>query len=237
MASETIVLIIIIVLLLVCIILEAKKLARYKKRNFEITKSLFGILQAERQEIAVSGMHVYLLTSCFYDYLPLNLKLKINNEELKYGALLHDIGKLAIPKEILNKAGKLEKKEMILVRSHTDKSEMMLSDIDGLEKVAKWVKYHHERIDGKGYYKLKGDEIPLEARIIAITDTYSSIIMGRSYKPTGTREDAMTILRMDAGTQFDEELIGYFSHIPADRLNEAGVQVHNMMSRYLDMNA
>lgn len=237
MAVETVILIIIIMLMVIAFVIGAKRTTKYKKRTFEITKSLFGILQADRPEIAASGMHVYLLTSCFYDYLPISLKLKINDEELKYGALLHDIGKLAVPKEILNKAGKLDKKEMILVRSHTDKSEMMLSDIDGLENVAKWVKYHHERMDGKGYYKLKGDQIPLEARIIAITDTYSSIIMGGSFRPSGTREDALTILRMDAGTQFDEELIGYFSHIPSNRLNEAGEEVDKMMTRYLDMNA
>ena len=227
--------VIIIILLIVFQIFTIRRVAGYKRRTFEIARALFGLLQAERPEIAASGIHVYLLTACFFDYLPINLKLKINDEELKYGALLHDIGKLAVPEEILNKAGKLEKKEMLLVRSHTDKSEMMLSGIGGLENVAKWVKYHHERIDGKGYYSLKGDQIPLEARIIAIADTYSSIILGGSYKPTGTTEDALTVLRMDSGTQFDEELVDYFSHIPANRLNEAEEELDKIMRKVTDI--
>ena len=235
MSALMIVLVIIIILLIIFQVFTVRRMAGYKKRTFEIVRSLFGLLQAERPELAAGGIHVYLLTSCFYDYLPINLKLKINDEELKYGALLHDIGKLAVPEEILKKPGKLEKKEMLLVRSHTDRSEMMLSGIKGLENVAKWVKYHHERIDGKGYYSLKGDQIPLEARIIAITDAYSSIILGGSYKPTGIREDALTVLRMDAGTQFDEELVGYFSHIPANRLSEAEAELDKIMRKASDI--
>ncbi|MBR1877157.1 MAG: HD domain-containing protein [Lachnospiraceae bacterium] len=232
MTPETIIIIILAVLLAALVIYGLIRSRKNKDHNFEITRSLFAILLSDRPHIAASGMHVFLLTECFYDYLPFFWKLKINEDDLKYGALLRDVGKLAVPDEILNKAGKLEKKEMLLVRSHTDRTEKMLSQIEGLQNVAKWIKYHHERIDGKGYYKLKGNEIPVEARIIAITDTYSSIIMGGSYKPTGTREDALAILKMDAGTQFDEELIGYFSHIPAARLNEAGQEVERIMSRY-----
>ena len=81
-----------------------------------------------------------------------------------------------------------------------------------------WILYHHERIDGHGYYSCPGDKIPLPARIISIADTYSAITMRRSYKAPKTHEDALQIIKEVAGTQLDAELVKYFLTIPKERL-------------------
>lgn len=197
--------------------------------SFDIAKSLFTILEYERPEISLSGIHVLLLTECFYEQLPLVYRVKLDFDLLKYGALLHDIGKICIPKEILNKPGKLKKEEMELVKSHAKISAEILKSISGLESLSRWIQYHHERMDGKGYYHLKGKEIPLEAQIIAITDAYSSILMASSFKPSRTHEDAVSILKMGAGTQFNDYLIKIFCKIPSNRLKAATEQAAQNM--------
>ncbi|MBR1741488.1 MAG: HD domain-containing protein [Lachnospiraceae bacterium] len=202
-----------------------------RKITFDITKSLFSILEYDRPEISLSGIHVLLLTECFYRQLPFAYRIKINHKQLRYGALLHDIGKIGIPKEILNKPGKLEKEEMELVKNHAKISAEILGSIYGLEALASWIQYHHERFDGKGYYHLKGKEIPLEAQMIAITDTYSAIIMESSYKPARTHEDAISVLKLAAGTQFNHELIRIFCQIPSVRLDAATEEAAKLMEK------
>lgn len=201
------------------------------QKIFDITKLLFSILKYDRPEISLSGIHVLLLTECFYRQLPLGLRLRINHEQLRYGALLHDIGKIAIPKEILNKPGKLKKEEMDLVRGHAKKSAEILGGIPGLEPLSEWIQYHHERFDGKGYYHLKGRNIPLEAQLIAITDTYSAVVMENFYKPSRTHEDAVSVLRLAAGTQFDRSLIEIFCQIPSVQLNDATAEAARLMEQ------
>lgn len=191
------------------------------KINFEIIKSLFAIMGYKRQEISFSGLHVLFITECFYEHMPFSMRRHLNYKQLKYGALLHDIGKISISEDVLNKAGKLSGEEMELVRGHAGISAEILSSIQGMESVSKWIQYHHERMDGKGYYHLKGKEIPFEARVIAITDAYASIIMASAFKPSRTHEDAVSILNMEAGTQFDEEMIRVFCKIPSGALGKA----------------
>lgn len=81
-----------------------------------------------------------------------------------------------------------------------------------------WINFHHERVDGEGYYGVTDHNIPLPAKIIAIVDTYSAIRMKRSYKDRKTHEEAMRIIREVAGTQLDAELVEYFCTIPQEEL-------------------
>jgi HD-GYP domain-containing protein (c-di-GMP phosphodiesterase class II) len=90
----------------------------------------------------------------------------------------------------------------------------MLLPIKSFETIIPWIKYHHERIDGGGYYGLKGKEIPIEARIICVADSYSAITMKRAYKDAKTYEDGVAILRDCAGTQFDTQIVDIFLSIP-----------------------
>ena len=88
------------------------------------------------------------------------------------------------------------------------------------DMILDWILYHHERIDGNGYYKVKEEDIPIPARIIAIADTYSAITMRRSYKQPRTHEDAVKIISEVAGTQLDEDLVTIFLTIPREELEK-----------------
>lgn len=131
--------------------------------------------------------------------------------ELRTAGLLHDIGKIAIDESILNKQGALTKEEWEAVRRHPETGWRILGSVGELGEMANYVLAHHERIDGTGYpRRLRGDDIPLEARIIAIADAYDAMTAARTYRePIGDKEAAMELKRC-AGSQFDEDLARLF---------------------------
>ncbi len=136
----------------------------------------------------------------------------------RIGALLHDVGKLVIPEAVLNKPGKLTDDEWSLMRSHTAAGVEMLAGIDFPWDVRPIVRSHHERWDGRGYPDgLAGEEIPLVARILCIADVYDALTSVRSYKRAMSHDDAMSILRGDAGTAFDPTVFAYFERIADGR--------------------
>ena len=143
-----------------------------------------------------------------------NLSLEVAREmgldahgrrNVEFAALLHDVGKLAIDKEIINKQGPLSSEEWALMRLHTVTGEQMLHKIGGLfDEVARIVRATHERWDGKGYPDgLAGVAIPLEARIVSCCDAFDAMTTDRSYRPAMTTGEALDELRANAGTQFD----------------------------------
>lgn len=135
----------------------------------------------------------------------------------RIGALLHDVGKLVIPPEVLNKPGKLNDEEWALMKSHTTAGAEMLNDIDFPWDVRPMVESHHERWDGKGYpHGLAGEEIPLIARILTIADVYDALTSVRSYKRAWTHQETMDILRKDIGTVFDPAVFAWFESVAAD---------------------
>jgi HD domain len=125
--------------------------------------------------------------------------------DLEFGSLLHDIGKLKVPDEILNKPGKLTPAEWEVIKRHPEDGQRMLDRIGGvLADVGLTVRAHHERWDGGGYPDgLAGETIPLNARIITACDSYSAMTTNRSYRAAMPREEALAELRRCAGTQFD----------------------------------
>lgn len=133
-------------------------------------------------------------------------------------APMHDLGKIAIPDTVLRKPGKLTAEEYETVKLHTTKSEeMIVSILTGIEdehllNTAKNIaKYHHERVDGTGYpEKLKGKQIPLEARIMAIADVYDALVSERCYKAAVSFDEAFDTIENSMGTQFDADLNPYF---------------------------
>ena len=130
---------------------------------------------------------------------------------IETGSLLHDIGKLAIDDYILNKPGKLTKQEFEKMKLHSAAGDEILQQIQFPFPVAKVVRYHHERWDGYGYPDgLKGEAIPLGARILAIVDAYDAIRSSRPYKSSFGREDAVELLRSQSGTLYDPNLINLF---------------------------
>jgi putative nucleotidyltransferase with HDIG domain len=134
---------------------------------------------------------------------------------LEFGALLHDVGKLAIPKEIINKPGKLEPQEWQLIKTHTVEGQKMLDRVGGfMRSVGLIVRAHHERWDGGGYPDgLAGAEIPLEARIIACCDSWNAMRTDRPYRKALAHEVAVAELLANSGKQFDPHIVEVFSKV------------------------
>jgi putative nucleotidyltransferase with HDIG domain len=131
------------------------------------------------------------------------------------GAFLHDIGKLAIPDDILKKPGKLTAEEMAEMKEHCYKGYKIVSRIPFLTEAAEIVYSHQEHFDGHGYPRgLKGDEIPLGARIFAIADTLDAMTVDRRYRPAQSFEAARKEIELWSGRQFDPEIVKVFREMP-----------------------
>ena len=132
----------------------------------------------------------------------------------RIGALLHDVGKLMIPAEVLNKAGKLSDEEWTLIRQHPSAGVELLADIEFPWDVRPIVESHHERWDGRGYpHGLVAEAIPLTARVLCIADVYDALTSVRSYKQAFTHDEAIEIMRGDVGSAFDPALFAAFEEI------------------------
>jgi HD-GYP domain-containing protein (c-di-GMP phosphodiesterase class II) len=129
--------------------------------------------------------------------------------DLEFGALLHDVGKIAVPNEIINKPGKLTAEEWEVMKRHTIEGQRMLEEVGGvLARVGVIVRASHEDYDGTGYPDgLAGDAIPIEARICSACDAFSAMTTDRSYRPAMPLQDALAELRRCAGTQFDPNVV------------------------------
>jgi HD-GYP domain-containing protein (c-di-GMP phosphodiesterase class II) len=130
----------------------------------------------------------------------------------RLAALLHDLGKAGISKRILNKPGKLTEDEFAEIKEHPPLGSMMIiSEIEALQQVVPIVRHHHERFDGKGYPDgLAGQDIPLEARILAVVDAFDAMTHERAYRKALGREEALAELKRGAGTQFDPAVVEAF---------------------------
>jgi putative nucleotidyltransferase with HDIG domain len=127
----------------------------------------------------------------------------------EFGALLHDVGKVAIPNEIINKPGPLDDDEWAIMKTHTIEGQRMLERVGGLlARVGVVVRASHERYDGGGYPDgLAGEQIPLAARIVSACDAFNAMTTDRSYRKALSLEVAVGELRKNAGTQFDPDVV------------------------------
>lgn len=150
---------------------------------------------------------------------------KEDQEVLRKTALLHDIGKIAIPDRILNKAGRLTDEEYGVMKSHVLRGAEILKHFTFIEHVDEGALYHHERYDGKGYVNgLKGEEIPLNARIIGIADAFDAMTANRVYRKKLDLDFVLEELRKGRGTQFDPELVD----ILLDLLEDGTIDVERL---------
>jgi putative nucleotidyltransferase with HDIG domain len=132
----------------------------------------------------------------------------------RMGALLHDVGKINVPTEILNKPGKLTPEERGLMESHPVAGVELLKDVEFPWDVLPMVRSHHERWDGKGYPdRLTGEEIPLHARVLALADVFDALTTDRPYRPAFSPQEAMRIMREDCGKAFDPTLFAVFESV------------------------
>ena len=132
-------------------------------------------------------------------------------EKIRLGGMLHDIGKIGIPENILNKPGRLDDHEFEVIKSHPVMGVSILGGVEFLQNVVPIIKHHHERYDGNGYPdKLKGGDIPFLARIVSIADTYDAMTTNRPYRKALTIEESLKEIERCKGTQFDPELADLF---------------------------
>jgi HD-GYP domain-containing protein (c-di-GMP phosphodiesterase class II) len=137
--------------------------------------------------------------------------------EVAYGFFLHDIGKVGIPESILCKAGPLTELEWIVMRSHPNQGARIVEPIPFMGEAVEIVRTHHERFDGGGYPRgLRGEQIPLAARIFAIADSFDAMTSDRPYRSALSTEDAVAEIRAGSGTQFDPLCVEAFEALVAE---------------------
>lgn len=137
-------------------------------------------------------------------------------EDLRYGAILHDVGKIGVPDAVLQKPDGLDDDEWAIMRQHPVIGYHILDPIPRLKGAARIIRHHHERYDGGGYPDgLSGHDIPLGARILTVADSYSAIMDRRVYKEARTYEEAVSELRNNSGSQFDPQIVALFLEMTA----------------------
>lgn len=160
--------------------------------------------------------------------LALATKLNITDPEelnaIKYGAILHDVGKIGIPDQILLKPGKLSAEEFEIMKTHTILGERVVLQIPGWELVADVVRHHHENIDGSGYPDgLSKGTLSLRAQIVALVDVFTALTEDRPYRNALSPLEALELMKSMVGTKFDEELFEKFKEVVLNHLEFPGL--------------
>ncbi|MGO9319722.1 MAG: HD-GYP domain-containing protein [Solirubrobacteraceae bacterium] len=146
---------------------------------------------------------------------------------VEFGALLHDVGKIVIPKEIINKPGKLDDQEWAIIRTHTIEGQRMLEKIGGfMREIGRIVRSSHERWDGSGYPDgLSGEAIPLEARIVSACDAFNAMTTTRSYRRAMSPVEAVAELERCSGSQFDPRVVRSLARVASAPLDTSRAEV------------
>lgn len=174
-------------------------------------KTLISIINAKDRYTYSHVERVVIYSRLLADKLKLSETDKSN---LIYGAYMHDIGKINIPKEILVKRMKLEKEEWEELKQHPDNGVEIIKSVESLKDVIPLIKHHHERYDGKGYPNgLSGEEIPYLARLLTVVDSFDAMTSNRPYNRRKSYEEGIDELRKCSGTQFDPEIAKAFIEV------------------------
>jgi putative nucleotidyltransferase with HDIG domain len=197
-------------------------------RAYHGTALLLGdIVEADHEYTGSHSRGVVSLSLAVADELGMDARERRNVE---LGALLHDVGKIAIPNEIINKPGPLDPQEWTIVKTHTVEGQRMLDKVGGvLCEVGKVVRASHEHWDGSGYPDaLAGEQIPREARVVSACDAYSAMTTTRSYRSARSSIEALVELHDHAGTQFDPEVVAALARILRASQAESGARALRM---------
>lgn len=181
------------------------------KTNFELMEVLGSAVAKRDSDTNTHNYRVTLYAIRLAEALGLpHLQIR----QLTAGAFLHDVGKIGISDAILLKPGRLTEEEFAVMRTHVALGVDIIAKSELLRGARDVVEFHHEKYDGKGYLKgLKGEEIPLNARIFAIIDVFDALTSRRPYKEPMPFDEAMAILRQDSGSHFDPKLLDVFDAI------------------------
>ena len=185
-----------------------RKLLNRNSSHNAILSSIMAALYARSQETEEHGERLTRITKAIGEKLGLK---QDELDDLELLSILHDIGKIGIDDRILNKPGKLNADEWELMKRHAEIGYRIAKSSPEFEHIASLILHHHERWDGSGYPKaLKGAEIPMESRIMAIADAYDAMTHDRVYHKAIPREDAVEEIKRCAGTQFDPDIVRLF---------------------------
>jgi putative nucleotidyltransferase with HDIG domain len=156
-------------------------------------------------------------------------KLGLGDEEItaiEVAATLHDVGKIGIPGELLSKPGKLSEQEFSLIKTHSESSVNIVAGVEFPWDVKSIIRQHHERWDGTGYPQgLRGEEIVLGARIIAVADAFEAMTSHRPYRPAKSLEETLTEIKSLAGKKFDPNVVEALLSLQSDSKREAIFQI------------
>jgi diguanylate cyclase (GGDEF)-like protein/putative nucleotidyltransferase with HDIG domain len=188
---------------------------KIEKLNALLTRDLlemiYGFARAIEAKDYYTGKHVEY-TALIAEKIAQELGLPASEiDNIKHAAVLHDLGKVGIDESILSKKGKLTDREREIIRSHPWTGAEILREIHALRGAIPAILYHHECFDGTGYpLGLKGDEIPLSARIVALADVYQALISDRPYRKAFSKQKAMEIIKKETGSHFDQKIVKIF---------------------------
>lgn len=193
------------------IIRQLKKDLRIEKKQYHLISTYQTLLRL----IDARDRYTFNHSQQVAEYAAgLAAKLGLTEDEvrrIRQGALFHDIGKIEIPRSILNQKGKLSGDEWFILQQHVSYGVEMLKPIEDFKSFLPMVQFHHERFDGRGYpHGLAGPDIPLEARILAVADSYDAMRSNRPYRAALSRQQAVEELQRCAGAQFDPDLVAAF---------------------------
>jgi HD-GYP domain-containing protein (c-di-GMP phosphodiesterase class II) len=185
------------------------------------TLLLSDVLEVDDEYTGFHSRSVVSLSIAVSDAMGLSSKQRRNVE---FGALLHDVGKIAVPKEIINKPGPLTDDEWLVIKTHTIEGQKMLDRVGGLlSEVGKIVRSSHEKWDGSGYPDgLRADEIPVESAIVSCCDAFNAMTTDRSYRAAMSLEEALDEVRANAGTQFSPDVVYALMRVLAEDPLAAG---------------
>jgi HD-GYP domain-containing protein (c-di-GMP phosphodiesterase class II) len=186
-----------------------------QRANTELTLAYDAAIEGWSQVLEISGRES---TEHIHRVVKLTLELAhsmgFSDKELVHirrGALLHDIGEMGIPEEVLHKAGPLTDEEWKLIQQHPTLAYQLLSPLNNLAPALDIPHYHHEKWDGSGYPDgLKGDQIPLAARIFSVADVYDALVSTRPYRPARSHQESLKIIQEQIGGHFDPKVVAVF---------------------------
>ncbi|MBD8070569.1 diguanylate cyclase [Bacillus sp. PS06] len=198
------------------------------ENNHQVLTAMDHNLEEAEQQLKIflsKDVYTYRHSKRVFQYaLDFSNQLELSDSEKKnliLGALIHDIGKLEIPRDILNKKGKLEQHEWEMVKKHVTFGKEIISTNKKFDSLLPLVELHHERYDGKGYpHGLKGHNIPKLARILCIIDSFDAMTTERPYQKTKSFCEAISELRRCSGEQFDPEFVEPFIHMIENNYSE-----------------
>ena len=197
---------------------NAKEQEELVPEVIEMVKALAGSLYSRSDYNKAHHIETAKLAETLAKFMGLP---KRDIEQIRVAGLLHDVGTLAIPSDLLEKTGQMNRLEKEALKEHVVIGVEMLKPIRALKDICEILENHHERFDGTGYPKgLKGEEIPLAARIVSIVDSFHAMISNRPYRKAMSVEDAILVLRQESGKQFDPLIVDIFITIIKDIYNK-----------------